>query len=916
MCVMLAAASLAVPANAASPTHPRPHPAMQKRLAKLAESNRPAGALKFGRDATPARNVIRPEDAVRDAGGLGDVRSLAVAARALVEQMWHLDLPDPRAAMASAQEASDDTYKIGLPAGDLTGDGLDDAMSFEYVIDWDLGEVRFVAVRGIGGTNGAELWSISLDGAWDAWPIAVGDLTGDGSDDVLLVRLDLGTLSETGGCYVVACAVDATLDYRWTLTLVDGSDGATSWEQLHDGNLQEKYAAAYAVAAVGVVDGIEATNAFVLPLPSGDHDGDDSPDLVLNRFDVKETFAIAYAGFFVGALVVEDLISVTTYGELVSGASGGTRTVATQEDVPGGAYLLPAGDAVGSATGDLLWETMSNVHTPWACVFALLGVCGRVVKWTLDLEMLDGATFEPAWATRIEPLDAQYFGAVAFSTDLTDDGKADVAVWEYALIGSRITVLSGADGTTAWQAPTLAVYPIGSIDGGAGSDVLTARATDDATGSTLHLERLDGATGADLVSTQHAFGPSDDGGYIDLYVWLQGDADGDGVGDIGIDEYILDEEWWEVERSRTMVESGADGSLLYEGQHDQVAAAYPAGDIDGDGLTDLLELSSEWRDDSYDVRFAGISVIDADRKWSRTDVFSWCSWFTISFTADQSGAGGDDQVYSREACSSDDVISRIDGVEQLDGNLTWGYGPPIPGDTPASGAISGTVDTTMGEVEVCVDALVHMGDGTRWVAGTTAYGSYRISGLSDGEYLVRFYDCWGYGVRSEWYDDATEVEDADLVIVADGAETTSIDAMLEEESPADPPSNDAFADALDLSSPGTQSAYTRGATRERGEPSPSCSDSVGRTVWYRFTALEDAMATLNTVGSDFDTVLSVYTGTAFGDLQEVACNDDVVRAGASLVAFPVTAGETYHVQAGGWWGSSGDLRITLASASV
>ncbi len=47
----------------------------------------------------------------------------------------------------------------------------------------------------------------------------------------------------------------------------------------------------------------------------------------------------------------------------------------------------------------------------------------------------------------------------------------------------------------------------------------------------------------------------------------------------------------------------------------------------------------------------------------------------------------------------------------------------------------------------------------------------------------------------------------------------------------------------------------------------------GHDVWYTYTPTLGHLLVLSTSGSDFDTVVSVYTGPC-EDLIEVACNDD------------------------------------------
>lgn len=70
------------------------------------------------------------------------------------------------------------------------------------------------------------------------------------------------------------------------------------------------------------------------------------------------------------------------------------------------------------------------------------------------------------------------------------------------------------------------------------------------------------------------------------------------------------------------------------------------------------------------------------------------------------------------------------------------------------------------------------------------------------------------------------------------------------------------------------------------------------TIWYKFTPSTSGAGTADTIGSSYDTVLSVWTGTA-GNLTAVpaACNDDI-NPGINLqstVLFVATSGTTYFI---------------------
>ena len=121
--------------------------------------------------------------------------------------------------------------------------------------------------------------------------------------------------------------------------------------------------------------------------------------------------------------------------------------------------------------------------------------------------------------------------------------------------------------------------------------------------------------------------------------------------------------------------------------------------------------------------------------------------------------------------------------------------------------------------------------------------------------------------------------------------------------PPAPPNNN-FASAQVISGcAGSVGGTTVGATREASEPNHAPDGNGGiHSIWYRWTAPATGVVTLDTVGSDFDTVLAVYTENALGALSVGFKNDDiefsVIRN--SRLTFPVTAGLTYRIAVDGY----------------
>jgi hypothetical protein len=85
------------------------------------------------------------------------------------------------------------------------------------------------------------------------------------------------------------------------------------------------------------------------------------------------------------------------------------------------------------------------------------------------------------------------------------------------------------------------------------------------------------------------------------------------------------------------------------------------------------------------------------------------------------------------------------------------------------------------------------------------------------------------------------------------------------------------------------------ADKEPNEPSHA-DDAGGKSVWFRWTAPASYRVIWSTAGSNFDTLLAVYTGGGFGSpLAEVESNDNDERAQTSEVTFDATAGTTYQI---------------------
>ena len=154
-------------------------------------------------------------------------------------------------------------------------------------------------------------------------------------------------------------------------------------------------------------------------------------------------------------------------------------------------------------------------------------------------------------------------------------------------------------------------------------------------------------------------------------------------------------------------------------------------------------------------------------------------------------------------------------------------------------------------------------------------------------------------------------------IVVDGYSEAGVPAdygpfSLNWEQAVNAPANDLFASAMMLAgNRGTVSINNTNAVFEQGEPINSLINNTyeslsGKTLWFSWTVNHSRDVTLSTVGSSFDTVMAVYTGTDFGNFAIVANNDDMAPGVlTSSITFPGVAGTTYHIVVDGYHPATG-----------
>jgi hypothetical protein len=123
--------------------------------------------------------------------------------------------------------------------------------------------------------------------------------------------------------------------------------------------------------------------------------------------------------------------------------------------------------------------------------------------------------------------------------------------------------------------------------------------------------------------------------------------------------------------------------------------------------------------------------------------------------------------------------------------------------------------------------------------------------------------------------------------------------------------NDLFANRIQIpSAGGTVTGSNTNATKETGEPNHANAPG-GKSVWWTWTAPSTGLVTVSLDGSSFDTTLGVYQGTNVASLVSIAQDDEGGAGSCSRVLFNAVAGATYQIAVDGYFGSSGNINLTV-----
>jgi len=287
--------------------------------------------------------------------------------------------------------------------------------------------------------------------------------------------------------------------------------------------------------------------------------------------------------------------------------------------------------------------------------------------------------------------------------------------------------------------------------------------------------------------------------------------------------------------------------------------------------------------------FTGSSIV----RWNgspRTTTFGSATQLTAAITAADLACGGVPQVTVMDGANTSNSLPFT----------VFGLAPTISSVSPTSAPVnSANTPIIVTGTNFCSNSKVLMNPDVGGTAiATTLTDSTHLSATVPATFMAGFGSTNSVGVQNPLPGGGTTFTNPNAI-------PPVILPTFKVVAPA--PANDNFASAINITS--TTFADTKdssGATTETNDPTPACAQSAqipfvtGRsnTIWYKVVPTGSGLANIDTIGSSYDSVLSVWSGTSQTALTAVACNDDInpgIVTESQLTNVTLNAGTTYFI---------------------
>jgi Bacterial Ig-like domain (group 3)/IPT/TIG domain len=283
--------------------------------------------------------------------------------------------------------------------------------------------------------------------------------------------------------------------------------------------------------------------------------------------------------------------------------------------------------------------------------------------------------------------------------------------------------------------------------------------------------------------------------------------------------------------------------------------------------------------------FTGTSVV----MWgstAKTTTFVSATQLTAPLTAGDLAAGAVVQVTVKDGANTTNSLPFT----------VIGQAPTITNSAPPSAPVNsaGTTITVTG-TNFQSNSIVILNPDTDFVKiATTFVSSTQLTAIVPATFMANFGSTNSVGVQNPPPGGGATTSNSNPVALP----TFKVIA------PA--PVNDNFANAINITPTNfTDTKDSSGATTQTSDPSlASFSTCVptgtgqSNTIWYKVVPTGSGTANIDTMGSSYDTVLSVWSGTSQTALTAVACNDDInpgIIIVSQLQNLPLNAGTTYFI---------------------